>query len=192
VDGEVVEVHWLGVYAALALICAPIFVAIGIAATISLAASPGLLGTLWIVVAAAVDLLLGLLGAAGLWFGSHWLRRVPAVRLDDRGIVWGADRSRDLSIDWGDIAGVSVRVVRGNPRVPFAGHLIIIDPQPSHRPRSTLTTAARISAVGNRFAFDTPYVIGTAFLDRSASTLLPVIFRHVPGRPLDDVTGEPL
>jgi hypothetical protein len=35
-----------------------------------------------------------------LW---HVARGIPVVTIDDRGIVWGRDRTRDLTADWSDI-----------------------------------------------------------------------------------------
>ena len=56
-------------------------------------------------------------------------RGAPDVRLDARGIVWGDDRRRHLSLDWDEVAGV--RIWPNPIRLGDAG-VLVFDPVAGH------------------------------------------------------------
>jgi len=105
----------------------------------------------------------GLIAVPGLVMLGRFARGVPTVRIDDTGIVWGSDRSRDLAIDWPEIAGVTLRTVT-NQVVP--DRVFVIVPREDAVIARPASPYGRVVAALNRSMYRTPFAISTVVADQ--------------------------
>ena len=106
----------------------------------------------------------GLVVVPGAAMLARLARGVPDVRIDDRGVVWGLDRSRDLSIDWADIDAV---VTRRFETRHMTDRLLVLRPKPGRADGSARTAYGRIMGQLARIMYGSPYAISTVAADHS-------------------------
>jgi hypothetical protein len=99
------------------------------------------------------------------------------VRLDARGIVWGDDRRRHLSLDWVDVA--RVRVWPNAMQLGDTG-VLVFDPVPDHPAihRDDLLQPLRDRLL--RSEYGTRFFVATWSTDCSFSELCHVVEARVP------------
>jgi hypothetical protein len=123
------------------------------------------IGAIELVVASLIVATLGglivLPGSVLLW---RLARGVPTVRLDSIGVVWGADRGRDLTIDWEEIEAVRGRVVQSQG---FTDRVFVVTAVPGRTTQPARTLYARAITVVNRGMYGSPFVISTLTADHS-------------------------
>jgi hypothetical protein len=159
----------------------PALAAVGIAGLLSLLAGGGggLAGRL-LAVAFIVVTLGGLVVLPGTTLIVRYLRGIPDVRVDELGLTWGRDRSRDLALDWVDVERVEIRIHNsglGDDRVfvltPLAG---------SGSPAGG--RLGRFTAAVNRLTFGSPFAVSTQFEDCPWTELRDLIAARLPGTPI--------
>ena len=123
----------------------------------------------------------GLIVVPGTFILARLARGVPDVRLDERGIVWGNDRSRDLAIDWSDVEGVRSAVQRTQY---LTDRLFVVRPRAGRTGRQPRTIYGRFMAVANRMTSGSSFAISTMTADHSWDQIRDVIEAHL-GRPLE-------
>jgi hypothetical protein len=124
----------------------------------------------------------GLIVVPGLVMLTRLARGVPTVRIDDRGIVWGDDRSRDLSIDWADVAGVTVRTVT-NQVVP--DRVLVIRPREGFETATPASRYGRVVAALNRSTHGTPFAISTVIADQPVEGIRDAVASRLGGMPVE-------
>src|SRR5262249_39591208 len=124
----------------------------------------------------------GLIVVPGLVMLTRMARGVPTVRIDDRGIVWGNDRSRDLSIDWADIAGLTVRTVT-NQVVP--DRVLVIQPREGLAIAAPASRYGRVVAALNRSTHGTPFAISTVIADQPIERIRDAVASQFGGVPVE-------
>lgn len=130
----------------------------------------------------------GLIVVPGTAVLARHARDVPNVLLDETGIVWGRDRSRDLSIDWADVERITTKKVKLGRVTDRA---MVVRPRPGRSSRSARTLYGRLLTIGNRLQYDGPLVISTFGADHSTEEILAFIADRLPSnafeglRPVD-------
>ena len=119
----------------------------------------------------------GLIVVPGTAVLARHARGVPNVRLDDSGIVWGRDRSRDLSIDWSDVERITTKKVKLGRVTDRA---MLVRPREGRSASPATTLYGRILAVGNRLQYDAPLVISTFGADHSTEEVLAFLSERLP------------
>jgi hypothetical protein len=107
------------------------------------------------------------------------VKGVPDARIDDRGIVWGRDRTRDLAIDWTDVDEVMGRVL---PTRYITERVFAIMPFPGRTGTPARTPYGRVLALANRLRYGSPFVISMTVADRSWEEVRDVLATRLPGR----------
>ncbi len=110
------------------------------------------------------------------------LRGIPDARLDLQGVVWGRDRSRDLSIDWGEIGRVSVKVERTQY---VTDRVFVLHPAAGRTGRAARTHFGRVLGRVNRFRYGTPFAISTVTADQPWETVRQVLVARLPEVPIE-------
>jgi len=160
----------------------PALAAVGIAGLGSLVGGDGsLLGRL-IGVAFIVLTLGGLVVLPGTILLARWLRGIPDVRVDELGLIWGRDRSRDLALAWPNIAGVEIRI---NDSGLGKDRVFVFTPLPGTGSvaRSRL---GRFTAAVNRLMFGSPFAVSTLFENCPWTELRDLVATRLPGVPIDE------
>jgi hypothetical protein len=121
----------------------------------------------------------GLVVVPGVAMLGRLARGVPVVRIDDTGVVWGRDRSRDLSIDWADIESAAARSVRSQG---FTERAFVLMPRPGAAAPAPGTLYGRFVAASNRAAHRTPFAISTRMLDGSWEEIRAALAGHLGER----------
>ena len=123
---------------------------------------------------------LGLIIVPTWWFVARLLMGKPALQVDGWGLVWGDDWSRDLAIEWRDVAGVGSRQISSRG---YHDTWLLIHPRdlaiPSH-----LSPFLRFAAWINRAMYGTPYTVGLGTLRVPRGELLILLRQHFHG-PID-------
>ncbi len=145
---------------ATAVVVAAVIIALG---TYSIVAEDRLEPAGLLLVGCILATLGGLIVLPGVAMLGRFARGVPTVRIDDLGVVWGSHRARDLSIDWGDVAGVTLRTVT-NQVIP--DRVFVIRPVDGRPEAAPLTRYGRIVAALNRSMYRTPFAISTVIADQ--------------------------
>lgn len=138
-------------------------------------------------VAMLVAILGGLIVVPGTALLIRLARGVPDVRLDDQGIVWGADRSRDLAINWTAIEGVTSRRQKTQY---LTDRLFVVRPRSDAAVTRPQTAYGRFMAIGNRMSGGSRFVISTMTADQSWDRIRTTIEAHLE-RPIEDGEGTP-
>jgi hypothetical protein len=160
---------------------APGFTFLLLAATWSIVTTSraGTLGTALILIGLWV-VFMGLLIVPSWWFVLRLVRGKPALQVDAWGLVWGNDWTRDLAIEWQDIAGIGSREIRSRG---YNDTSLLIHPRDLAIP-SNLSWFLRLAARVNRAMYGTPYTIGLGTLRIPRGELLILLRRHFEG-PID-------
>lgn len=170
---------WLGV----AAIAVPAFAAVAALATGDILARNPNLGLEKILTILFIDTVLGgLIVVPGTAVLARHIRGVPNVRLDDRGIVWGRDPARDLSIEWRDVERISTRKVKLGRVTDRA---MIVRPRPGWSDSRAKTLYGRILRLGNRWQYEAPLVISTFGADHSVEEILAYLADRLPPKAFD-------
>jgi hypothetical protein len=173
-----IELRLRRVWLAAIALAVPAFGVLAFLATADIVArnpNPGLDKLLTI--AFIVGSLGGLIVVPGLAILVRHLRGVPNVRLDDEGIVWGRDRSRDLSIAWGDVDRIVTKKVKLGRVTDRA---MIVRARPGRTPSRATTLYGRLLGLGNRWQYEAPLVISTFGADHSAEEILAFLATRLP------------
>jgi hypothetical protein len=107
----------------------------------------------------------------------HIARGAPDVRLDARGIVWGDDRRRHLSLDWDEVAGV--RIWPNPIRLGDTG-VLVFDPVAGHHVTHRAGLVERLRNRLFRFEYDSRFVVRTWATDCSFTELCDLVEARVP------------
>ena len=124
----------------------------------------------------------GLIVVPGTAILIRLARGVPDVRLDDQGIVWGGDRSRDLAIDWAAVEDVTTRRQKTEY---LTDRLFVIRARSGRDVPSPGTMYGRFMAIGNRLSGGSRFVISTMTTDQPWDRIRATIEAHL-GRPIED------
>jgi len=123
---------------------------------------------------------LGLLIVPGIWWFNRLWHRIPALQVDAWGVVWGDDWSRDIAIEWRNIAAItSKRFSSGG----YSDRLLLLHPR-DHPNSATLSAANRLVAWGNRKMFGGTFVIQLGTLRIKSEELVALIRQRYSG-PMD-------
>ena len=111
-------------------------------------------------------------------------RGAPDVRIDERGVVWGNDRTRDLSIDWRDVDRVTIKTVKAQYTTDRA---LILRPVPGSSGSPARTVYGRVLSTTNRFGYGGRFAISTMVEDHGWEEVRDALAAHLPGRPIEEV-----
>ena len=163
-------------------VAVPAFAALIVGASVAiLSAGRGPLGgVLGVVFLAAV--LGGLIVVPGTLILGRLARGVPDVRLDAQGIVWGRDRSRDLSIDWADIEAVTSRRQKTQY---MTDRLFVVRPRAARDVAGPRTGYGRLMAIANRMTTGSRFAVSTLTTDQPWDEIRATIEAHL-GRAVED------
>jgi hypothetical protein len=123
---------------------------------------------------------IGLLIVPSWWFVLRLWQGKPALQVDAWGLVWGDDWSRDLAIEWNDIAGIGSRMIGSHY---YSDTALLIHPRDLRLPPG-LSQPLRLAARVNRAIYGTPYTIGLRTLRIQRGELLSLLRQHFGG-PID-------
>jgi hypothetical protein len=127
--------------------------------------------------AAVWTVFLGLLILPEAWVLLRTWRGVPFLQVDAWGLVWGDDWSRDLAIEWREIASIGSRRVRSNG---YSDRWLLILPK-QRAIRPSTRAFDRWAGSISRAMYGTPYVIGLSTVRVDPQELLALIRRHYDG-----------
>jgi hypothetical protein len=130
-----------------------------------------------LIVVVIVAVLGGLIVVPGTALLVRTARGVPDVRFDETGVVWGRDRSRDLSIDWADIEAVTART---HETEHLTDRVFVLRPRPGRSGTRAKTLYGRVMGAGNRIMYGSPFTISTIVADHSWDAILQVLAAHLP------------
>jgi hypothetical protein len=137
-------------------------------------------GPIWstgLVLAVFWVVFLGLLIVPGSWYLIQIWRGVPALQIDDRGLLWGNDWDRHVGIEWHEIARIGSR---RHETAEYSDRLLLVEPKDSTIP-SRFSRARRVMAWTSREIYGTPYVIGLRALRISDDQLIGAIRARFDG-----------
>jgi hypothetical protein len=156
----------------------PGFAVLLVAATWSIGSTSGVRSLATAVVVLGLWLVfLGLLIVPETWYLIRVWRGIPALQVDAWGLVWGDDWSRDLAIEWRDIASISSRRVQSRG---YSDRWLLIHPTDRGIP-SGLPAVYRWGAWVSQRLYGTAYIIGLGTLRIESEQLLALIRRHYDG-----------
>lgn len=130
-----------------------------------------------LIVVVIVAVLGGLIVVPGTALLVRHARGVPDVRLDDQGVVWGRDRSRDMAIDWRDIERVTAKTQETKY---LTERVFVLHPRAGRSGSRAKTLYGRLTGAGNRLMYGGPFVISTVAADRSWDEILQILAEHLP------------
>jgi hypothetical protein len=163
-QSPVLELRVKRTWFALGAVAVPAFAAVIVLATVdTLAKAPYPLPAL-LTIGFLVVVLGGLIVVPGTALVSRAARGIPNVRLDERGAVWGSDRSRDLSIDWSDVEAV---VSKTSDHGQMTDRVFVLRPKPTHVGPKASSLYGRAMGGLSRAMYGSPYTISTAAEDHS-------------------------
>jgi len=114
--------------------------------------------------------------APGLWLFQRAFRGIPLLRIDERGMVMGRDRRRDLWVDWADVEEVGVRVNTGGG---VTDRVIIVETS-DRWPLEHQSRKARWTAGICRVLYGAPFSLSTIGHDIAVEEVLARIAAHRP------------
>jgi hypothetical protein len=118
----------------------------------------------------------------GIAILTRLARGVPDVRIDRQGIVWGNDRSRDLTIDWSDVGRVTSRLQKTQY---LTDRLFVVQPRAGWTGRPPTTIYGRLMAIANRMTSGSRFAISTLTADHPWDEIRATIESHVE-RPVEE------
>jgi len=118
-----------------------------------------------------------LLTIPSMWWVTRAIRRVPALRMDEWGVVLGRDRLRDTSIGWDEIGSVEVRTTEGSA---IRDVVILLRPRDPTAWKARQNGWMRLSTALSQMTYGAAFAISTAPLDVSVDEILSRIAVHKP------------
>ena len=155
-----------------------------------LAGGGGGLGGRILGVAFIVLTLGGLVVLPGTVLLVRFLRGIPDVRLDEQGLVWGRDRTRDLTLDWADVEAVEIRPNRSGLGID---RVFIFTTRPGPAAPAVRSRLGRFTAAVNRATFGSAFAVSTQFDDCPWPELRALVASRLPDVPIveADAVGAP-
>lgn len=129
-----------------------------------------------------VGVLGGLIVVPGTALLVRQARGVPDVRFDERGVVWGRDRARDLAIDWADVE----RVISKKQETQYlTDRVFVLRPRPGASGTAATTVFGRVLGAMNRLTYGSPYTISSLVADRPWEEIRRLLAAYLPDRPFE-------